>query len=312
MPWKDGYTISDERTLDRVEWPDGRRCAVVVVVDLAPRSGPDGVEPKDLAADDSEFGMNVGFWRLLELFARYDLKATFAVPAVIAEVYADHVREIARRGHEVAAHGYRHEDVSALAPGEERRRLELTTEILAGAVGGRPAGWFALPRQQDRYAGGQISRRTMDLLIDTGYDYMGNGTADDIPHYWVTDFATRRNILTLPYYYHFDDQFFLMFPAGGQGSGLENPRSLFENWKQEFDAACALGRYFTMTLHPGLIGWGGRLGLLEEMLGRIRNGPPTWNPTGVECARYWKATYPASSTLRLEPSIWHDYPDSLS
>ena len=32
----------------------------------------------------------------------------------------------------------------------------------------------------------------MDLLIDAGYAYFGNGLADDIPHYWVTDFAHRR------------------------------------------------------------------------------------------------------------------------
>ena len=53
---------------------------------------------------------------------------------------------------------------------------------------------------------------------------MGNGLADDIPHYWVTDFASRRAILTLPYYYHFDDQFFLMFPR--KGTGLEHPDAL--------------------------------------------------------------------------------------
>jgi hypothetical protein len=40
----------------------------------------------------------------------------------------------------------------------------------------------------------------MDLLIEAGYAYMGNGLADDIPHYWVTDFTSRRAILTLPYY----------------------------------------------------------------------------------------------------------------
>jgi len=40
--------------------------------------------------------------------------------------------------------------------------------------------------------------------------------------------------------------------------------------------------------------------------------PDLWNPTGAECARYWTATYPAAATLALEPSIWKDYPDSLS
>ena len=38
------------------------------------------------------------------------------------------------------------------------------------------------------------------------------------PNYWGSDFASRRALLTLPYYYHFDDQFFLMFPAQGDRS----------------------------------------------------------------------------------------------
>jgi hypothetical protein len=97
--------------------------------------------------------------------------------------------------------------VSSLEVQEERRRLDLTTTILTEICGKRPAGWFSLPRQQDRYAGGQISPNTIQLLIDGGYEYLGNGMADDIPHYGVVDIHTKRHILTLPYYYHFDDLF---------------------------------------------------------------------------------------------------------
>ena len=37
MPWKQGYTISDERGLGDAEicWPDGARCCVAVTVDLS-------------------------------------------------------------------------------------------------------------------------------------------------------------------------------------------------------------------------------------------------------------------------------------
>ncbi len=40
--------------------------------------------------------------------------------------------------------------------------------------------------------------------------------------------------------------------------------------------------------------------------------PGVWNPTGGECARYWSKTYPAGTRLRLEASIWRNYPGSLS
>jgi peptidoglycan-N-acetylglucosamine deacetylase len=312
MPWKECYTISDEKSIadGDVRWPHDARCCVSITVDLSVATGPEGVGSATLATPQAYFAAHQGLSALLVVLNRYELKATFATPAVIAHIYPDRVRALIGEGHEIAAHGFRHEDVSALEREEERARIARTTEILADITGRQPSGWFSLPRQGDPFAGGTISPNTMSLLIEAGYSYMGNGLADDIPHYWVTDFSRRQAILTLPYYYHFDDQFFLMFPR--KGTGLEHPDVLLRNWKSEFDAQYKRGRHFHMTLHPQHIGWCNRLQTLEDFLDYLRGFPGLWNPTGEECARYWLETYPASSYLRLEPSIWQDYPGSLS
>ena len=101
-----------------------------------------------------------------------------------------------------------------------------------------------------------------------------------------------------------------MFPR--KGTGLEHPDTLLRNWRGEFAAQYKRGRYFHMTLHPQHIGWSNRLQMLDEFLAELRGYPSLWNPTAAECARYWLKTYPAGTHLRLEPSIWHDYPGSLS
>jgi peptidoglycan/xylan/chitin deacetylase (PgdA/CDA1 family) len=312
MPWKEGYTISDEKSPadDDIRWPDGHCCCVAVTVDLSLASGPEGICDADLRNANAVFGLREGIDQLSAVLRRFDIKATVTVPAALARILADTIRTLRDDGHEIAAHGFKHEDVSALNLEEEKERLDLTTEILAEIVGHRPDGWFSLPRPGDPFAVGTVSHNTMNLLIDAGYRYMGNGLSDDIPHYWVTDFETRRAIVTLPYYYHFDDQFFLMFPR--EGTGLEHADTLFSNWVAEFDAQYQRGRYFNMTLHPHAIGWCNRLKLLEDFLTYMRDFPGVWNPTGAECAGYWSETYPASSFLRLEPSIWRDYPGSLS
>lgn len=312
MPWKDRYTISDERSIADADigWPDGSRCCVSVVVDLSPLSGPAGIGPADVATPEAQFGMSGALAALRDALSRFAIRATFAVPAVLAEYLAPKLRALVADGHEIAAHGFRHEDVSTLDRAEEKARLDRTTEILADVTGRRPEGWFSLPRQSDKFAGGSISPNTMDLLIEAGYAYMGNSLADDVPHYWVTDFAERRAILALPYYYHFDDQFFLMFPA--KGTGLENPAALARNWRAELDAQYKRGRHFSMTLHPQGSGWSHRAELLDRFLTHARGFPGLWNPTGTECARYWQDTYPAGTHLALEPSIWVDYPGSLS
>ena len=188
--------------------------------------------------------------------------------------------------------------------------MRLAGEMLTTIAGQRPCGWFALPRQTDAFAGGSLSANTVDLLLEAGYSYLGNGLADDLPHYWVADFAQRRAILTLPYYYHFDDQFFCLFPA--QGTGLENVDMLLRNWRAEFDAQYRRHRFFTMTVHPQHSGWCHRLAGLEAFLADLGRLPDLWNATGRECARYWQSAYPAASRLRLEPSIWQEHPDSLS
>jgi len=312
MPWKQGYTISDEVGLrdSEVRWPDGHRCCFTVVVDLSVARGPEGIRTEDLAHPDAYFAAHDGLDQLLAVLERHGIRATFAVPAVIAALRADRIRTLLAQGHEIAANGLKHEDVSGLAEAEEKERLDLATEILTRATGQRPAGWFCLPRQDDAFAGGTVSPHTLDLLIDAGYEYMGNGLADDVPHYWVTDARSRRAMLTLPYYYHFDDQWFLLFPR--RGTGLEHADDLFRNWRAEFDAQYRRGRQFSMVLHPGAVGWCHRLQLLEAFLAHMRSFPGVWHATGGECAHHWKATYPAAAYLRLEPSVWRDYPGSLS
>jgi peptidoglycan/xylan/chitin deacetylase (PgdA/CDA1 family) len=312
MPWKDGYTISDEKSLfdDAVHWPDGQRMCMTVMLDLSLASGPQGLTAADLRQSPAAFGRNEGLAQVRAVLKRFDLKATVTVPAAMARIMPDDILALRDDGHEIAAQGFKHEDVSTLSRDEEASRLALTTEILESLTGERPQGWFSLPRQNDPFAVGTVSPHTHALLIEAGYQYMGNGLADDIPHYWVTDFEAQRAMLTLPYFYHFDDQFFLMFPRNG--SGLEHPDSLFANWNAEFDAQYRRGRFFNMTLHPYAVGWCSRLKLLEDFFTRIGERPAVWNATGGDVARYWHEAYPQETTLRLEPSIWKDHPGSLS
>jgi peptidoglycan/xylan/chitin deacetylase (PgdA/CDA1 family) len=312
MPWKENYTRSDEKSLEdhQVAWPGGHHCAATITVDLSPATTPAGVTEADLQNSPAVFGLHDGTDQVLALLRRFGLKATFTVPAVLARFLADTIRRVQDDGHEIAAGGFKHEDVSGLTRADEAARIALTTEILADATGARPTGWFSLPRAGDPFAVGTISPNTMDLLLEADYAYMGNGLSDDIPHYWVTDFSARRAILTMPYYYHFDDQFFLLFPK--KGTGLEHADALYANWVAEFDAQYRRGRYFNMVLHPAAIGWCNRAKLLEDFLAKLHQAPDLWNPTSGECAAYWADAYPAATTLKLEESIWQDYPGSRS
>lgn len=312
MPWKDRYTISDERGIAdaEVSWPDGARCCFTLTVDLSPPCGPEGIQPKDLTTPDAQYGLHGGLDMLLAVLRRHGLRASFAVPGVIADIHAPRIRALAAEGHEIAAHGWKHEDVSALDPVEEAARLDRTTATIEAVTGTRPLGWYSLARPGDKFAGGAISGATMALLRAAGYAYMGNGMADDVPHWWVTDAAAQQAMLVLPYYYHFDDQFFLLFPA--KGTGLEHADDYFRNCRAEFAAQYKRGRQFSMVVHPHGIGFPHRLRMLDQFLAEAASHPAVWFATGAACAAHWAARYPAATHLKLEASIWQDHADSLS
>src|SRR5437588_1014125 len=76
----------------------------------------------------SRVEQNVG--RILELFDRYDVKATFYILGWVAEKFPHLSAEIARSGHEVGCHGYAHRRLHTLTPGQFNEDLRRATAIL--------------------------------------------------------------------------------------------------------------------------------------------------------------------------------------
>jgi polysaccharide deacetylase family protein (PEP-CTERM system associated) len=72
--------------------------------------------------------------RLLDLFALHGIESTCFVLGWIAERHPDLVREIERRGHEVATHGYSHRLVSQMTEEEFRADLGKSLEVLGRCV----------------------------------------------------------------------------------------------------------------------------------------------------------------------------------
>ncbi len=77
--------------------------------------------------------------RILDLLDRAKMSATFFVIGKKAEKYPEIVREIVRRGHDVALHGYEHDRLVALrGAGRVTRDIERAIAVLEGITGVRP------------------------------------------------------------------------------------------------------------------------------------------------------------------------------
>jgi hypothetical protein len=105
-----------------------------------------------------------GVPRLLDLFDRFGIRATFFVCGRDLPTQAAKVAEIIRRGHEVANHSAGHRNGFArLSPAAKRADIAAAGELIAQATGQRPVGFKA--------PGFSFSPDLPAVLAELGYLY---------------------------------------------------------------------------------------------------------------------------------------------
>lgn len=85
-----------------------------------------------------EYVLKQGMPRLLDLYDKYGVKATFFYTGHIAQLYPDVVKMAYERGHEVGSHGLTHEVNQAfdvLSPEEQLSHLRQSKRILESIIG---------------------------------------------------------------------------------------------------------------------------------------------------------------------------------
>jgi len=81
--------------------------------------------------------------RILDLLDPGRARGTFFVLGLVAEKFPDLVREIRRRGHEVASHGFSHRPVYEMTPDRFRADLRASIAAIEDAAGSRVLGYRA-------------------------------------------------------------------------------------------------------------------------------------------------------------------------
>lgn len=104
--------------------------------------------------------------QLLELFVRYDVRATFFTLGWVAERHPGLVRAIIAAGHEVACHGYEHRLIYRQTPDEFRADVRRAKGILEDLLGARVEGYRA-----PSYSITAASLWALDILIEEGFRY---------------------------------------------------------------------------------------------------------------------------------------------
>jgi peptidoglycan/xylan/chitin deacetylase (PgdA/CDA1 family) len=90
------------------------------------------------AISRGEFG-RVGAERLLLMLRDWNISSTWFVPGHTADAFPATVAKVAEHGHEIAHHGYFHEQ--AKTPGDEARDFDRATAALKRVTGQTPVGY---------------------------------------------------------------------------------------------------------------------------------------------------------------------------
>lgn len=276
---------------ERPTWSDGAGCAVILTFDNFGESfdllrhGHAGG-----ALADGVYAPRRGVPRVLDLLERRQIPATFFIEGWNARRYSGLLREVAARGHEVAAHGWMHEQWNTLEPEHERGLIGRATAAIAEAVGTAPRGW--------RAPSGLTTTETLGLIHAAGYDWDSSFGDEDLPYRMSIDAGREETLVELPWQWSLDDAAYFAYPGS-----IRRPADVAQLWIDEFDAAYATTGYFMLVCHPRYIGRPARIAALETLIAYIQTHDDVWFASCSEVADAardagWSPNYPAPTILQ--------------
>ena len=251
--------------------------------------GSYGGEDSPLDISRGVFSGEVGTPRVLALFERLGIKATWFIPGHSMETFPDQVEAIVEADHEVGIHGYSHENPIAMTPDQEEAVLDKCIE-LAKQFTGKPATGYVAPWWE-------FSPITNELLLKKGFKYDHSLMHKDFEPYYVRvgdswtkiDYSKpaeewmkpyirgeETDLIEIPANWYLDDLPPMMFiKAAPNSHGFVSPRHLGQTWQDQFDWVYREYDYavFPMTIHPDVSGRPQVLLMLERLFAHMSKHP---------------------------------------
>jgi len=266
------------RSLKPAAWKDGARAAVALSFDSDHETSTlrwGQTSPGKLS--QGQYGARVAIPRIRKLLAKHDVRATFFVPAVVAELHPDEQQGLVAEGHEIGIHGWIHELNSQLPPADERSLQMRSADALERITGVRPVGI--------RTPSWDFSANTLAISREMGLLYDSSLMADDEPYELLED-GEPTGMVELPVEWIRDDAVYFNMDRFSALRPYTPPSSVLEVFKAEFDGAYEEGGLFLLTMHPHIIGHRSRIRLLDALISYIRSHAGVWFATHAEVARY--------------------------
>lgn len=262
-------------------WQNGARVAVALSFDFdAETNALRDVQLSPGLFSQGEYSARVAIPRILNLLDKYNIPASFFVPAITAKLHPGEIQSIVQKGrHEIGMHGWIHERNSLLTEDEERELMQKSFVALKDATGKAPAGI--------RTPSWDFSPFTLKLIIELGLLYDSSLMADDRP-YEILQNGKPTGVVELPVEWLLDDYPYFGFERYSSVRPHITPDEVLEIWTAEFDQAYEEGTLFVLTMHPKYSGHRSRMAMLEKLIQHILSKKNAWFATHEAIARFAK------------------------
>jgi allantoinase len=213
-----------------------------------------------------EYGNRVGFWRMLEVLDRHEIRAVLAVNGTAINAYKPITRAALERGWEFIGHGYTQRNMQKVE--NERDDIARTSAAIREATGKAPRGWLG-PGLTETW-------NTPDLLAEAGYDYVADWVLDDQP---VVLKTRSKPIVNVPYTQECNDVAMMLIQHHPAREYFQRAMDQFE---QLYHDARDSARIMALVVHPYIMGAPHRLKYLRMIFERIRERSDVVFWTGEE------------------------------
>lgn len=220
-----------------------------------------------------EYGTRVGFYRLLDAFAKAGVKASIATNSAIAERYPDLIADIVEANHEIVAHSTDMNGTitSNLPIDEERTLIATSLDTIEQVSGIRPKGWLSIARSQ--------SWNTPDLLRESGLDYACDWVNDELPYRF------RNGLINLPLNHELSDRQVIAVQQQSADSYAEQIVDAFD-WLAK-EAGSDGARLLPVHLTPYISALPYRIEAIETLIASLASRKEAWVATGDAIAAAW-------------------------
>jgi peptidoglycan/xylan/chitin deacetylase (PgdA/CDA1 family) len=284
------FDFSAMPTRKRWRLPDGKRMAVYTIVNVEewdiekPIAREYVTSPAGVATVPNipnwawhEYGMRVGFWRILEAFEQRKLKASTAINARVCEGAGEPVAAAMRdAGWGFMGHGYQQQAMHMVE--DQRENIQKSYDTLLAYTGTAPKGWLGPGLHQ--------TLDTLDYLADVGFRFVTDFPMDEQP---VTMKTRFEPVVALPYTLELSD--LPMMVVHQHESRVWQERAI-DQFDRLYLESATQPRVMSMSIHPYIMGVPHRIGHFESAIDHMLKHDDVWFATAEEIYDWYIANPP--------------------